>query len=45
MYTHIQVGKNADLEKIYKGFLYSAAKVVKPGGKVVFVVQRCEMVI
>ena len=41
----LRVGKDADLEKIYKGFLYSAARVVKPGGRLVFVVQRCEMVL
>ena len=41
----LRVGKDADLEKIYKGFLCSAARVVRAGGRVVFVVQRCEMVL
>jgi len=41
----VRVGKDADLERIYKGFLFSSSKILKVGGRLVFLVQRCEMVL
>ncbi|EKX47981.1 hypothetical protein GUITHDRAFT_106067 [Guillardia theta CCMP2712] len=41
----VRVGKDADLERIYKGFLFSSAKILRVGGRLVFLVQRCEMVL